>query len=397
MPIAEQCGGAEQLLRMFLKQADETELDVSVVFLEEGPLHTECRDLGIPSRVVPSGRLRNLHRFLPTVRRLVEVTEETQADLIFSWMAKAHLYGVVASHRSGVPSAWYQHGLPRNTTWLNRLVSLLPTAGILACSRTVAEVQRSQWPHHSTTVVPPCVDLDRFDPTTLPSPKEARRELDLPEDGPLLGMVGRLQRLKGMHTLVAAMPQILEDHPNARAVIVGGAHADEPEYERILDREIAKRGLEDRVVRAGFQSNVALWMQAMDVFVHATDHEGFGMVIIEAMALGTPVVAGKGGGPPEIITEGENGFLTPYEDADALARQVCRILGNPGLAQKLGANARQRAQDFGPTAYADRFAEAVAEMARVDWNFSGGRVSGDLNPFFAENVSQIFQALLGKR
>jgi len=382
MPIAEQRGGAGQMLRMFLKHAGGTGLDISVVFFEEGPLHTECRNRGIPSQVVPSGRLRNLGRFLPTVRRIVEAAEQTQADLIFSWMAKAHLYGVVASWRTGVPSAWYQLGLPRNTTWLNRLVSLLPAAGVLACSCTVAAVQRAQWPHHPTKVVPPCVDLDRFDPTALPAPEEARRELDLPDDGPLIGMVGRLQRWKGMHTLIEAMPQILEHHPDAHAVIVGGTHPHEPEYEAFLDEQIAKRGLDDHVLRVGFQSNVPLWMRAMDVFVHASDREPFGIVIIEAMALGTPVVAGARGGPTEIITEGENGLLAPYNDAEALGRQVRRYLDDPAFARNVGHNARQRALHFGPEAYAERFADATTTIIRQ---------SADT----AQNVRQIFRMLLG--
>ncbi|MFB6232000.1 MAG: glycosyltransferase family 4 protein [Salinibacter sp.] len=364
MPLAEQRGGAEQMLRVLLKQVDGIELDVSVVFLEEGPLHAECRDMGIPSRVVPAGRLRNLGRFLPTVRRIAEATEQTGADLIFSWMAKAHLYGVAASWMTGVPSAWYQFGLPQSTTWLNRLVSLLPAAGIVACSRTVAEVQREQWPHHATKVVRPCVDLDRFDPTTLPSPAEARQELGLPHDGPLIGMVGRLQRWKGMHTLVDAMPQVLAHHPDAHAVIVGGTHPGEPGYATDLDHQIAERGLEDRVVRVGFQSDVPRWMTAMDVFVHASDREPFGIVILEAMALGTPVVAGARGGPTEIITEGEDGLLAPYNDAEVLARQIRRYLDDPDFAQRVGTAARQRALHFAPEAYAERFAGTITDLAR---------------------------------
>ena len=382
MPIGEQRGGAEQLLRMLLGHTDETALDVSVVFLEDGPLPRECRKQGIPTQVVPAGRLRHLHRFLPTVRQIVEAAEQTQADLIFSWMAKAHLYGAIASQMAGVPSAWYQHGLPRNTAWLNRLVSFFPTDGILACSETVADVQRQHWTAPPTTVVPPSVSLDQFNPTVLPSTEQARRELGLPEHGPLIGMVGRLQRWKGMHTLVDAMPNILAHHPDAHAVIVGGLHAHEPGYGTTLDERIADRGLEDRVLRVGFQSNVQLWMQAMDVFVHASDHEPFGIVLIEAMALGTPVVAGDRGGPTEIITEGTDGLLAPYEDAEALARQIRRYLDDPDFARTVGTNARRRAQDFGPEAYVERFANATTAIVRQQ---------GD--PF--ENVHQIFRTWLG--
>jgi len=364
MPIAEQRGGAEQLLRMLLSEVNFSArgLRVSVVFLENGPLHTECQEKGIPSTVVPAGRLRDVNRFIPTVRRIAEIAGQMKADLILSWMAKAHVYGAIASQFSGIPSAWYQHGLPRNTTWLNRVVSFLPTACILACSHTVAEVQKQQWPPHRTKVVHPCTDLERFDPGSLPSPEVARQKLGLPERGPLIGMVGRLQRWKGMHTLIEAMPQVLVEHPDAHAVIVGGRHDLEPDYKPKLQHQIESSGLQDNVSLVGFQSDVPLWMQSMDIFVHASDHEPFGIVILEAMALGKPVVAGSKGGATEILTDGETGLLAPYGRAEKLAQQILRYLDDPDLAQEMRRNARRRALDFGPDAYARRFTTTITEV-----------------------------------
>jgi glycosyltransferase involved in cell wall biosynthesis len=181
-------------------------------------------------------------------------------------------------------------------------------------------------------------------------------------DGPLIGIVGRLQRWKGMHTLVEAMPKILDHDPDAHALIVGGQDDAEPEYTPFLDQLIRDHGLREKVLRVGFQSNVPLWMQAMDVVVHASDHEPFGIVIIEAMALAKPVVAGDEGGPREIITENENGLLAQYEDDDQLARQILRYLQDPALAQRLGQNARARALDFTPEKYAHRFIDVVEEI-----------------------------------
>lgn len=364
MPIAEKRGGAEQLLRMFLSRLPDLRLECTIVFLEDGPMHQECIESGLSSTVIPAGRLRHVGRSIQTVRRIAELASETRADLIFSWMPTAHLYGAFASAIASIPGAWYQHGLPQNTTWLNRLVSFLPAAGVIACSETVAQAEREHWPEHPTKIVPPCVDTDRFDPAVLPSPEAVRQQLNLPDGGPLIGTVGRLQRWKGMHTLVRAMPKVLARYPDAHALIVGGRHEHEPEYEAFLAREIEMRGLQDRILRVGFQSNVPLWMQAMDVFVHAADHEPFGMVILESMSLGKPVVAGDQGGPTEIITEGENGLMAPYEDADALARQILRYLDNPDFARQMGDNARERALDFGPEAYARQFADTIAEITQ---------------------------------
>jgi glycosyltransferase involved in cell wall biosynthesis len=169
-----------------------------------------------------------------------------------------------------------------------------------------------------------------------------------------------------MHTLIDAMPTIIQHAPHAQAVIVGGRHAQEPEYPKVLTQKIGAAGLHDHVHQVGYQANVALWMQAMDVFVHASDREPFGIVILEAMSLGKPVVATDQGGPTEIIAEEQNGLLAPYEDADVLAERVLRYLRNPGFAARIGRNARQRAQDFSPSTFACRFTDALHSIAGKD-------------------------------
>jgi glycosyltransferase involved in cell wall biosynthesis len=103
-------------------------------------------------------------------------------------------------------------------------------------------------------------------------------------------------------------------------------------------------------------------MQAMDVFVHASDSEPFGIVIIEAMALGKPVVAGDKAGPQEIIHEGEDGLFAPYGDATALAKAIRRYLDDPAFAARVGAAAQKRAQDFSTERYAQKVVDAVLEI-----------------------------------
>src|SRR5205814_9458002 len=136
-----------------------------------------------------------------------------------------------------------------------------------------------------------------------------RRRLGLPPEGPLIGIVGRLQRSKGMHVLVEALPSVLRSYPDAQCVVVGGSHAAEADYPAYLQGRIAALDLGQRVRCVGWQRNIPEWVQAMDVIVSATDGEGFGMAIVEAMALGKPVVAGNTGGPAEILTEGVTGLL----------------------------------------------------------------------------------------
>jgi glycosyltransferase involved in cell wall biosynthesis len=165
-----------------------------------------------------------------------------------------------------------------------------------------------------------------------------------------------------MHTLLRAMPQILSTYPDAHCVVVGGRHAMEPDYPDLLRDIVRQARLEAHVTFAGFQKNVPDWMQAMDVVVHASDHEPFGIVVIEAMALGKPVVAGASGGPPEIVTEGKDGLLAHFEDSSHLGAQILRYLDDPALAAQIGRQARRRAQFFSPRQYAERFLTALTAM-----------------------------------
>ena len=103
----------------------------------------------------------------------------------------------------------------------------------------------------------------------------------------------------------------------------------------------------------------------MDVVVHASDNEPFGIVVIEAMALGKPLVAGSRGGPSEVITDGLNGLLAPFGDAPALATAVLRYLDDPAFAAACGARARARAADFTEERYAANLVQAIRDLIRT--------------------------------
>lgn len=362
MPLAEQRGGGELMLTHLMQQGRGQGVEWRVVFQENGPMVAQVQSLGVPTWVIPAGRLRQAHRFPASVRQIAALARREKADVLLSWMAKPHLYGSFAARMAGIPALWYQLGLPTPPGPLDRAATWLPARGILACSQAGADAQARLTPKRPLRVVHPGVELERFDPAVLPTPAEARRKLGLPTEGPLIGIVGRLQRWKGIHVLVEAMPHILQSYPQAHGVVVGGEHALEPGYPAYVHGRIQALGLQDAMIMAGLQRNVPEWMQAMDVIVHASDREPFGIVVIEAMALGKPVVAGDAAGPTEIITDGVHGLLTPFDDAPALARAVLRHLDDPAAAARMGAAARARARDFSTENYAKHLIEAVGSL-----------------------------------
>jgi glycosyltransferase involved in cell wall biosynthesis len=359
MPLAEQRGGSEVMLRQLVEHTPAAGPRWLVIFLRDGPMVGELRRLGAAVEVVEAGRLREPHRHAAAVARIAGLAHRRRADVIVGWMVKSQLYAGPAALLAGLPVVWYQLGAPSARAWLDRAATALPAAGILAVSETAAQAQAQIRPRRPVRVVHPGVELGRFDPARLPSPLQARARLGLPQDRPLVGIVGRLQHWKGMHVLVDAMARIAGAH----CVIVGGGHDLEPDYPALLERQIAGLGLQGSVTLAGLQPDVALWMQAMDVVVHASDREPFGIVLLEAMALGKPVVAGSEGGPREIVSDGVDGVLTPFGDRAALASAILRYLDDPGFARAAGVAARTRAADFGVDRYARNVAAAVGELA----------------------------------
>ena len=362
MPLAEQRGGGELMVLHLMQQGQDLGVEWLVIFLSDGPMVQQVRTLGAAAVVVDAGRLRELTRYLAAVRQIARLARRENVDLIFGWMNQGQLYGSPAAKLAGIPAAWYQLGIALTPGWNDRMATRLPARGILACSRAGAEAQGRLVPARPMRVVYPGVELERFDPSCLPSPTEAKQKLGLSPTGPLIGMVGRLQRWKGMHVLIEALPQILQAHPDTHCVVVGGEHAQEPDYPAVLQERIDALGLTEKVTLAGLQSDVPNWMQAMDVIVHASDHEPFGIVVIEAMALGKPVVAGDSAGPTEIITQNISGLLTPYGDAAALAHAILRYLNDPSFAEAAGAAARSRALEFSTRSYAENCVVALKSL-----------------------------------
>jgi glycosyltransferase involved in cell wall biosynthesis len=154
---------------------------------------------------------------------------------------------------------------------------------------------------------------------------------------PVVGAIGRLVPQKAMHVLIEATPALLAAHPGLRVLIVGGGplRAD-------LEAQAARLGVARAVHFAGYQEDVVSAYAAMDVFVLPSRDEGFGLVFLEAMAVGVPVVGTRVIGSEDAVEDGVTGRLVPYADPAALAAAIGGILGSPDLARRLRETASER-------------------------------------------------------
>jgi glycosyltransferase involved in cell wall biosynthesis len=205
------------------------------------------------------------------------------------------------------------------------------------------------------------VDIAAID-AARPGPL-VRRELGLPEDSPVIGLVGRLDHWgKGHRELFTAMAGLKERHAVHALIVGGGRRMDE------VQALAAGLGLAGQVHFLGPRRDVPDLLNAMDIFVLPSHGEGVSLALLEAMAAGKPVIATAVGGLPELVTEGKTGLLIPPRDAAALARALARLLSDPVLARQLGTNAR----------------------AHVREHFSLDRLGREINEIYEELVEKKF-------
>ncbi len=189
----------------------------------------------------------------------------------------------------------------------------------------------------------PCgIDTDLFRPRDR---DECRRALDIDRDRPVLLWVGRLEKLKGVDILIDAVAQL--DEPDVLLLVVGG-----DEHGRELRAE-----LEEQAQEAGLGGNVRFtgavpheelpaWYSAADVCVVPSYYESFGLVAVEAMACGTPVVASRVGGLVSTVTDGVNGYLIPWRCPEPFAEKLEVLIRNPELRANFAQSASESVQRF---------------------------------------------------
>jgi len=197
-------------------------------------------------------------------------------------------------------------------------------------------------PEERITVVHDAINLTEFNPGVGCS--HLLHEFSLSSGQPRYGIFGRVVDWKGIREFLHAARYVADQIPGAKGFIVG-EHSDGNEaFVHEMRRLTSDLNLADDIVFTGYRQDVPELMKFMDVVVHASIRpEPFGMVIIEAMAMEKPVVATRGGGPLDIVIDGETGYLVSMGDPEALGRAIVTLLQQPGLARQMGWQGRSRA------------------------------------------------------
>ena len=238
---------------------------------------------------------------------------------------------------------------------------------------TQAEVAQIQWLYRENTdrveVIPPGVDTSRFYPISV---DEAKEFIGLPSDTKVILYVGRIEPLKGIDTLMRAVATMKEAGVNDRfpfsVAIIGGELEDEGagvsvEMERLTSlRETEGVGDNVNFLGSRDQDTLQYYYSAAEVVVVPSHYESFGLVALEAMACGTPVVASETGGLAFLVRDGETGFHIPAGDSASLAQRLTDLLENDELRTRLGRQAAEYAKQYNWTLIADQMLELYGSV-----------------------------------
>jgi D-inositol-3-phosphate glycosyltransferase len=392
-------GGMNVYVRELAKQLGRMGIQVDV-FTRSQDEHVPhvVHDLGYGNRVfhVPAGPemptpKQELAEYIPTFSEyVIKLAEEKglHYDLIHSHYWMSGIAGIELKQAWDVPMVHMFHtlGLMKNRIAREGEYEgdyrirgerevLRHTDRVIAA--TVAELAQLQWLYEAQTdnvqVIPPGVDLGKF----YPIPEEDAREyLNVPICQRMLLFVGRIEPLKGVDTLIRSLAVMrdlgtLQKHEVCLSIIGGDASVSDEEmsYEmtRLLDlRE--ELGLQQVVTFLGKRSQDTLpyYYSAADVVVVPSHYESFGMVALEAMACGTPVVASRIGGLAYLIQDGETGFHVRDQEPAELAARLTELLEDDALHHRLGENARAYAQKYSWKTISDQILAVYRDLGIGD-------------------------------
>ncbi len=350
--------GATRYFLTVLPRLQQRGVGLSVAFLRgEHPASGLLKEQGIAPMFFARGKWSLL-----SVLDVYKLVKHKNIQVIHCAGMKGIMTARIAGRLAGVPVIEHlhdcepvSHALRRPLRWTHRWTALT-----LAVSRDVARhaAKTLKVDTNHAEVLRNGVVVEDLRQTPESAGTEFRRQHGILPEDKVIGIIGRLAEVKGHDTLIRAMPAILAKEPAARLLIVGDG-PDRP----ALNQRLHELGLMGDTTFTGQIGNVGAALRAIDVVAIPSLREGLPYALLEAMALDRPVVASAVGGLAETINHCENGILFRVGDAQALAKALLSVLGDPQLRQTIVRGGRDTVEDFDITRHIDRLVTMYDALA----------------------------------
>jgi glycosyltransferase involved in cell wall biosynthesis len=376
--------GAEVALLAMLSRLDRSRFRPLVVLPSDtrhiNRLSVELEKIDVEYMFIELGILRrryltglkicgHVFRLLHGIISLSLLIRNRKIDIVHS-NTLAVVDGACAAFITRRPHIWHVHELLVDPSWLRRAMHFVVPR---LSTKVVANSEAVRI--HLLADAPSCADrvqviLNGIDlaPFELASgASRVRQEWGVGADELLVGMIGKVTRWKGQLVLAKAAQRVIASQPSVKFAAVGGVFDNESHFMELFQSEVNRLGIGLRFIINGFRRDVPDILGAFDIFVlPSTWPEPFGLVVVEAMAAGKPVIATAQGGPLEIVVHGETGFLIPAGDECALAESILRLLAAPELIARFGEAGRRRASElFSVSRYVLEFENLYQSLLRA--------------------------------
>lgn len=360
-------GGAGWSLYYLLKNLDRSRIEPLVVVPAKGIFEERLEKLGICVIEMPqitertnrqlfrsnnrltvaASTVMNSISSLSCIPRIARLIKREHVEVVHCNNMLVKTIGAVAAQVAGVPAVLHARNLheSRGKQFLYGNLAKLTSVRLIISNSEATAAPYQQYAPNKITVVWNGVDLEEYGHDVVRE-VSFRRELGLDERTTLVGFTGNLIPRKGLETLLRAAASVLARRPSAYFVAIGRVPIGNPVDHKAEYEALAKQlGIADRFHFAGFRDDVRSAVRDFDVLVAPSFQEPFGRSIIEAMALGTPVVASRVGGIPEILTHDHNGLLVEPGDVNGLADALERLISSPDLRGDMSRAAQRTVRD----------------------------------------------------
>jgi len=370
-------GGSAENTFLTLKGLDKSRYEVSLI---AGPVDDPSQDRrdqieesGVRYIQVPQLR-RNIHLFydFTALLKIYRFLKREKPDIIHTHTSKAGLLGRLAARLARVPSIIHTpHGhvfFGYFGALKTRMFILFEKLASRITDKIVALTPREKTDYLSykvtqkdkLVVIPSGIELHKYQHAPREERSKLRKELGIAEHSAVVGTAGRLVPVKGPQFLLQAFKQVISEHPETYLVFAGDGPLRKSLEKNAVDMDLAKD-----IIFAGWRDDMARVLSVFDIFCLPSLNEGMGRVLVEAMALGKPVVASDVGGIPDLIIPGKNGFLVPPRNPGELSRQILFLIKNREEAAKMGRTGKEMVSAFSDEIMVKKIAELYEKALKI--------------------------------
>jgi glycosyltransferase involved in cell wall biosynthesis len=333
-------GGVETFVLQLAREIDRGDADFSVCIIgPDGEMSNLLRDAGAEVIALGHGALRQAAQLAAHIRERknrFDVIHGHSGGRLLRMIAANAGHASLINHIHGIPEDWVPH--LKDIQWIRQETHILGTAAdeVAVSSRWMENLMVSGNPGKPVVMLPYGVDIRNFSPERRSALRsKARESFGIPEGALVVGFAARIVRQKGPRRLMELARRMASDTDVWFAIAGDGPLAEEV-------RESARRNGLERVRFAGSTTDMPSSMAAFDVTLMPSRWEPFGIVALESLAMGIPVVAFEVGGLAEAVSHEEDGLLAGPGDLDALEAALRKLLGDPDLRARMGTAGRAR-------------------------------------------------------